>query len=188
MVQPKMPNQNWESRFEIEFLEFDGCLDHEEFVGWLSQVEEIFACYDIPESKKVKLAATDLRGKGRSWWEQLKIQRLREGKNKIQTWEKLKQKLKKQFFPYSHIQIHYSNLHSCWTNSNAANRAVLIETQQTKRYQSALFNSITSPSGGAASNFTKHWRQPTKNFEIGSSTTGSNEVSKNQPVLSKGKT
>ena len=79
MVQPKMPNQNWELRFEIEFLEFDGCLDHEEFVGWLSQVEEIFACYDIPESKKVKLAATDLRGKGRSWWEKLKIQRLREG-------------------------------------------------------------------------------------------------------------
>ena len=60
MVQPKMPNQNWESRFEIEFLEFDGSLDHEEFVDWLSKVEEIFACYDIPESKKVKWAATNL--------------------------------------------------------------------------------------------------------------------------------
>ena len=24
IVQPKMPNQNWESRFKIEFLEFDG--------------------------------------------------------------------------------------------------------------------------------------------------------------------
>ena len=60
-----MPNQNWESRFEIGFLEFDGSLDHEEFVDWLSQVEEIFACYDILESKKVKLAATNLRGKAR---------------------------------------------------------------------------------------------------------------------------
>ena len=192
MVQPKMPNQNWESRLEIEFLEFDGSLDHEEFVDWLSQAGEIFACYDIPEFKKVKLAATNLRGKARSWWEQLKIQRLREGKTKIQTWEKLKQKLRKQFFPYSHIQTHYSNLHHCWTNSNAANREMLIETQQTKRSQPALFNSITSPSGGAASNFTKHWRQPTMNVEIGSNTTGSNEVSKvpakNQPVLSKGKT
>ena len=68
-----MPNQNWESRFEIEFLEFNSSLDHEEFVDWLSQVEEIFACYDIPESKKVKWAATNLRGKARSWWEQLKI-------------------------------------------------------------------------------------------------------------------
>ena len=98
MVQPKMPNQNWESRFEIELPEFDGSLDYLEFVDWLSQVEEIFACYDIPESKKVKFVATNLRGKARSWWEQLKIQRFREGKTKIQTWEKLKQKLKKKFF------------------------------------------------------------------------------------------
>ena len=85
MVQPKMPNQNWESRFEIEFPEFDGNLDHEEFVDWLSQVKEIFACYDIPKFNKVKLAATNLRGKARSWWEQSKIQRLREGKIKFQT-------------------------------------------------------------------------------------------------------
>ena len=68
----------------------------------------------------------------------------------------------------------------------------MIETQQTKRSQSSLFNSRTSPSSGATSNFTKNWRWPTKNVEIGSSSTGSNEVSKvptkNQPVLSKGKT
>ena len=107
-----MPNKNWESRFKIEFPEFDGSLDYEEFVDWLSQAEEIFVCYDILESKKVKLAAMTLRGKARSWWEQLKIQRLREEKTKIQTWEKLKSKLMKQFFLYSHIQIHYSNLHN----------------------------------------------------------------------------
>ena len=59
-------------------------------MDWLNQVEEIFVCYDMPESMKVKLAATSLRSKARSWWEQLKIQRLREGKTKIQTWEKLK--------------------------------------------------------------------------------------------------
>ena len=112
---------------------------------------------------------------------------LREGKTKIQTWKKLKQKLRKQFFSYNHIQTHYSNLHNCKTNSNAVTIAVLIETQQTKRSQSAILNSRTSPSGGAALNFTKHWRQPTKTIEIRSNTTGSSEVSKipakNQPNL-----
>ena len=53
MVQPKMPNQNWESRFEIEFLEFDGSLDHEEFVDWLSEVEEIFACMTFQNPRKL---------------------------------------------------------------------------------------------------------------------------------------
>ena len=102
IVQPKMPNQNWGSRFEIELLEFDGSLDREEFVDWLSQVKEIFACYDIPESKKVKLVTTNLRSKARSRWEQLKIQRLRKGKTKIHTWEKMKQKLREQFLAYNY--------------------------------------------------------------------------------------
>ncbi|KAF3958238.1 hypothetical protein CMV_016835 [Castanea mollissima] len=67
----------------------------------------------------------------------------------------------------------------------------MVETQQTKRSQSTLFNSRTRLSGGIASNFTKHWRQPTKNVEIGSNTTRSNDSkipAKNQPVLSKGET
>ena len=63
---------------------------------------------------------------------------------------------------------------------------MLIKIQQTKRSQLVLFNSRTSPSGGATSNFTKHRRQPTKNVEIGSNTARFNEVSKilakNQPV------
>lgn len=57
-------------------------------MDWLNQVEEIFVCYDMLESKKVNLVATNLRGKARSWWEHLKIQSLREGKTKIQTWKK----------------------------------------------------------------------------------------------------
>ena len=56
-----------------------------EFVDCLDQVEEIFACYDILESKKVKLEASNLRGKARSWWEKMKIENLRKGKTKIHT-------------------------------------------------------------------------------------------------------
>ena len=69
------------------------------------------------------------------------------------------------------------------------NRAVLIGTQQINRSQSALFNSRTSQSGGGASNFTKYWRQSTKNVEIGSNTAGSSEFlkipAKNQPKMVK---
>ena len=67
MVQPREPKQRWDSIFKIEFPEFDGSLNHEEFVDWLNQVEDNFVCYDMPKSTKVKLAATNLRGKARSW-------------------------------------------------------------------------------------------------------------------------
>ena len=41
MVQPREPKQ-CDSIFEIEFPEFDGGLNHEEFVDRLNQVEERF--------------------------------------------------------------------------------------------------------------------------------------------------
>ena len=99
-------------------------------------------------------------------------------KNQDSNLGEAKTKTQEEIFLHSHINTHYRNLHNYWTNSNVTNRVMLIETQQTKRSQSALFKSRTSPNGGAASNFTKNWRQPTKNVEIRSNTIGSNEVSK----------
>ena len=162
MVQPKMLNQNWESRFEIEFLEFDGSLDHEEFVDWLNEVEEIFACYDIQESKKVKLATANLRGKARSWWEKMKIERLRKRKTKIHTWEKMNQKLREQFLAYNYSHTLYSKvkiqdvhfLHNDWTILEAFSRALLIENQKVKGAQLAPFTFRISARSGATFNFT----------------------------------
>ena len=137
MVQPKMPNQNWESGFKIEFPKIDGNLDHEDFMDWVNQVEEIVAYYDIPESKKVKQLASNLRGKTRSWWDKMKIERLRKGKTKIHTWEKMKQKLREQLLAYKYSHTLYSKfqiqnvhfLHNGQTISEAFNQVVLIENQ-----------------------------------------------------------
>ena len=60
MAPPKMPKQIWESSYKIEFLEFNGSLKHEEFVNWINQVEGIFNCYEVPESKKLKLIPMEL--------------------------------------------------------------------------------------------------------------------------------
>ena len=159
-----------------------------------SQVEEIFACYDIPKSKKVKLAATNLRGKARSWWEQLKIQRLRKGKTKIHTWEKMKQKLREQFLAYNYSHTLYSKvqiqdvhfLQNGWTVSEAFNRAVLIENHQVKGAQSVPFNSkISARSGDATSNFTK---KVENGSNVAKSSKASKVPAKNLPILSKGET
>ena len=159
-----------------------------------SQVEEIFACYDIPKSKKVKLAATNLRGKARSWWEQLKIQRLRKGKTRIHTWEKMKQKLREQFLAYNYSHTLYSKvqiqdvhfLQNGWTVLEAFNRAVLIENHQVKGAQSVPFNSkISARSGDATSNFTK---KVENGSNVAKSSKASKVPAKNQPILSKGET
>ena len=43
----------WESSFEIEFLEFSGSLNAEDFVDWINQVERIFEYHKILDHKKV---------------------------------------------------------------------------------------------------------------------------------------
>ena len=94
----------------------------------------------------------------------MKIGRLRKGKTKIHTWEKMKQKLREQFLAYKYSHTFYSKLqiqnvnflHNGWTISKDFNWAVLIENQQVKGAQLATFSSrISARSGDATSNFNK---------------------------------
>jgi len=46
--------------FRVDTPEFEGKLDPEEFLDWLSTVERVFEYKDVPEDKKVKLVALKL--------------------------------------------------------------------------------------------------------------------------------
>ena len=52
-------------------------------------VEHVFGYYDPLEHKNVKLVAINMCKNASIWWENLKIQRERDGKKKMQTWEKM---------------------------------------------------------------------------------------------------
>jgi len=67
-------------------------------------VERIFEYKEIPEDKKVKLVALKLRKYASLWWTNLLTKRVRQGKGKIWTWEKMKAKLKAHFWPPTYIQ------------------------------------------------------------------------------------
>uniref|UniRef100_A0A2N9ELD0 Protein kinase domain-containing protein n=1 Tax=Fagus sylvatica TaxID=28930 RepID=A0A2N9ELD0_FAGSY len=89
---PREPASRWESSFEIEFPEFFGSLNAEDFVDWINQVERIFEYHKIPDHKKV--------------------QRIRNGKRKVQEWVKMKKELQKQFLAFNYMQTLYRNLHN----------------------------------------------------------------------------
>lgn len=46
------------------------------------------------------------------WWENIKKQRSKEGKDKVRSWEKLKKLLKKRFLPENHRQELYLKLYT----------------------------------------------------------------------------
>ena len=74
--------------FRVDILELEGKLDQEEFLEWLSTVKWIFKYKEILDNKKVKLVALKLKKYTSLWWTSLHVKRVKNFKDKIQTWEK----------------------------------------------------------------------------------------------------
>ncbi|KAH7682941.1 Zinc finger CCHC-type protein [Dioscorea alata] len=55
----------------------------DEFIDWLHTIERVFDFKDVSDDRKVKLAALKLRKYAGLWWENLKRQRVREGRRPI---------------------------------------------------------------------------------------------------------
>ena len=76
----------------------------DDFLDWLNTIERVFEYCDPPERQKVKLVAIKMCKNAYFWWENLKRQRQRDGKNKIETWEKMKKELKRKYLPFQYRQ------------------------------------------------------------------------------------
>jgi len=97
--------------FNVEILEFEGKLAPYEFFEWLQTVERILEYKDIPEDWKVKLVALRLRKYASLWWINLNAKRTRERKSKINTWDKIKSKMKARFLPSTYVEDRYMLFH-----------------------------------------------------------------------------
>ncbi|KAL8508531.1 hypothetical protein ACS0TY_018959 [Phlomoides rotata] len=79
---PRPDNRRWESGMQMEIPEFTGELQPDDFIDWLSTIEDIMDFKGVPPASRVPLITTHLRGRARAWWQQLKGHRLRMGKIK----------------------------------------------------------------------------------------------------------
>ena len=111
---PRHPRRGRRSNsqdFKVDILGFEGRLDPHDFLEWMQIVERIFEYKDIPDEQKVIIVALKLRKYASSWWTNLLTKRVRQGKGRIRTWEKMKAKLKAHFLPQNYIQNNYAALH-----------------------------------------------------------------------------
>nr|XP_011470547.1 PREDICTED: uncharacterized protein LOC105353251 [Fragaria vesca subsp. vesca] len=84
----------------------------DEFVDWLSTVEQIFDYKHIPDERKVKMVAIKLTKKASAWWESLRSRREHLGKPKIKRWEKMRKELRKKFLPEDYTKNNFLKLHN----------------------------------------------------------------------------
>lgn len=97
---------------KVDVPEFEGKMQPEEFMDWLNIVERIFDYKDVAEDHRVKLVAIKLKKHASIWWEHLNKQRFREGKRRIESWEKMRRELKKKFIPENYRQDCFLKFHN----------------------------------------------------------------------------
>ena len=81
----------------VEVTHYDGKLDINVVLDCILDIEKLFEYENTPDNRKVKIIVIKLKGHASLWWEHLQIDRQRKGKQKIKTWEKMVNKIKKKF-------------------------------------------------------------------------------------------
>ncbi|XP_074321438.1 uncharacterized protein LOC141657945 [Silene latifolia] len=97
-MQPRRVLQ--QDEFKItELPEFGGSTDPEDCLDWERKIERMFEFKEIDDEKRCKYAVLKLSRNASLWYENLKADRARGGKEKMNSWESLKRKLRKRYIP-----------------------------------------------------------------------------------------
>ena len=102
---------------KVDIPDFEGSLQPDDFLDWLQIVERLFKYTEVPEEQKVKIVSGKLKKRASIWWENLKRKRKREGKSKIKTWDKMRQKLTRKYLPPRYCQETFTQLQLSKTSS-----------------------------------------------------------------------
>lgn len=102
----------WMSGVKIDIPEYHGGSQPEDLLDWFVTVDEFIEFKEVPEQKRVPLVTTRFRGHAASWWSQIKTSRIRRGKEKITSWDKLKKHMRKTFIPYNFERLLFQKFHN----------------------------------------------------------------------------
>ena len=106
MNQDRTPqNRTQEDRsLKVDVAEFSGqSLKPEDYIDWETSLDNFFEFRDTPLDKQFKMAKVKLTKLAATWLEKVQRQRLREGKEKLKSWDKLKKKMRRKYVPSKHV-------------------------------------------------------------------------------------
>ncbi|XP_026460171.1 uncharacterized protein LOC113360982 [Papaver somniferum] len=113
---------------KVEVSDMSGRMHAEDFLDWETSIENYFEWKPIAEDRKVLFVKLKLKGMALQWWKKLEEQRTRQGKEKIRSWDHMKQKLRKQFLPPDYLVTLYEKFY------NFRQRALSVEEYTTEFY------------------------------------------------------
>lgn len=124
------PRNQEDRTLRVDVPDFEGqSLKPEDYIDWETSLERFFEYRDTPMNKQYKMAKVKLTKLATVWLEGVQRQRLREGKPKIDTWEKLKKNLRRKYVPANYKQ----QLSLQWNTLTQGNRTVASFIQEWER-------------------------------------------------------
>lgn len=87
------------SRPKPEISSYDGSLKAKNLIDWINEMDKYFDYEEIDEDKRVKFAVTRLKGHTALWWDNVQVERRKEGKPLIKSWDRMVTKMKTKFLP-----------------------------------------------------------------------------------------
>ena len=97
---------------KMKIPSFQGKSDPETYLEWEKKIELVFDCHSYSELKKVKLAVIEFTDYAIVWWDQLCINRRRNGDRPIETWGEMKRVMRRRFVPSHYYRDLYLKLQS----------------------------------------------------------------------------
>ncbi|XP_057247959.1 uncharacterized protein LOC104884719 [Beta vulgaris subsp. vulgaris] len=142
-------------RVKADIPLFYGTMGVEEFLDWQIDVDRFFEVMKVPENKHVKMVAVRLKSIAAVWWDKLVMQRQRQRKGPVKTWQRMKQLMFERFLPEDYEQILYKMYIECVQGKRSVTEYTTeflrfserndlgeSENQNVARYVSRLKNSL----------------------------------------------
>ncbi|CAL8994463.1 unnamed protein product, partial [Prunus brigantina] len=93
-------------------VDFYGKMHVEDYLDWEASLENYFEWKPMAEDRKVLFVTLKLKSTALQWWKRVEEQHTRQGKQKINTWDRMKSKLRKQFLPADYTMELYERFHN----------------------------------------------------------------------------
>jgi len=82
----------------VEIPTFKGTCDPEVYLEWEMKVEQVVACYNYNEEKKIKLVFLEFEGYALVWWNQVRSDIERMKRTLINTWQDMKRIFEREIY------------------------------------------------------------------------------------------
>lgn len=99
--------------YRMDIPVFNGQMNIDQILDWLSETERFFKCMKVPEFRRVKMVVNKLKGTALEWWNQMDMLRRREHKCPIRSWVKMKAIIRQRFLPADFKKILLSQYKNC---------------------------------------------------------------------------